>query len=120
MILPPTPWSPLDRGTMSDLDDLFPTLQSTHRGRSNLLAPMVSKVNKTERADRVGIPLNLHPLRTNDDVRVKVVRKKAEVKHTASTVVVDGIRLSSGARLSGDELLAHEAAIEASRHKWDD
>jgi len=104
---------------MSGLDDLFPTLESATRGRSNLMRPMASKVSKPERADKVGIPLNLAPLREEQD-KPKVVSRKPQVKHTAASVVVDGLRLSHGARLSGDELEAHEAAVELSRHKWDD
>jgi hypothetical protein len=105
---------------MSDLDDLFPTLSSGTRSRSNLMARMVSRVNKPERADKVGVPLNLHPLRPDDLVRTKVLSRKPEVKHKAASVTVDGIRLSTGARLSGDDLKAQEAAVELSREKWDD
>ena len=104
---------------MPDLDDLFPTLSNGSRCRSNLMAPMVSRVNKPERADRVGVPLNLHPLREEQD-KPKRVSRKPQVKHRAASVTVDGIRLSPGARLTGDDLEAHLAAVELTRHKWDD
>ncbi|HIF79506.1 MAG TPA: hypothetical protein EYQ05_02845 [Gammaproteobacteria bacterium] len=104
---------------MSDLDDLFPTLSADSRSRSNLMAPMVSRENRPERIDKIGIPLNLAPLREEQD-KPKVVSRKPRVKHTASTTVVDGVRLSVGARLTGDDLRAHEAAVELSRHKWEE
>jgi len=105
-----------------DLNDLMPSLAPvTTRGRSNVMKDMVSPRNRVTDRDRVGVPLDLAPLRLSEPEgrrpKAPKPKPKPKVRKRALTVTRDGIVMTRTARKTPEEQLAHEAAMWLSRYQ---
>jgi len=100
---------------MADIDQLFPTLEPAERCRSNLMAPMESRTNRTYRGDRVGVPLDLPPLRVSEQPRRRC-KPKPKRKVVKAGVTVDGVLLTLTAAAAAERTLAEQVEHDAKRH----
>jgi len=105
-----------------DLNDLMPSLAPvTTRGRSNVMKDMDSRCDRVTDRDRVGVPLDLAPLRLSEPEaqaqKPPKPKPKPKVRKRARTVNRDGIVMTRSARKTPEEQLAHEAAMWLAEHK---